>query len=254
MPLGNVTQAVPIPPPALEPIGNTMPGLWLIIIVFLLGTIILILVVAYIAVMIWGGPMLKAKTSRLSGDAIIEHFETGKNGRIMTAPVEGHAIVHREVKDGTMISLHQGISNLDGHQVAVSWGLFGVTIPIFLLAGITKLKSLGYNTRDEVLEEIGVNEGLKAANLIDGGYNFDNFEDILIKTKSPVFFPLEVEHVSDFVQNVDQHATEGDVSDELEAYAISNEDDFGKIMFQTAIAVLIIAIAMWLMLGGTGGK
>lgn len=80
MPLGNITQAVPIPPPALEPIGNTMPGLWLIIIVFLLGTIILILAVAYIAVMIWGGPMLKAKASSSQEMPLSSISRQGKMG------------------------------------------------------------------------------------------------------------------------------------------------------------------------------
>jgi len=266
--LSNITQApVAHPTPPLPPIGDvagTMPGMWLLIIVFLFGTIILILVVAIIAVKIWGNPMLVAKSSRLSGDAIIEHFEAGKNGFLKLARIEGHAMQHREVKDGTLITIPQGISNLDGHHVILSWGLFGVGVPIFLLAGITKLKSLGFNTRAEI-EAVAeakpseekpadeITQDFRSVNLITEGYNFNDLRDVVTKSKSPVYLPLEIEHTSDFVRNVNQHYTEGDVSDDLEAYQTTIEDDFGRTIFLTAISVLVVSVAMWLMLGQGGG-
>jgi len=249
MGLSNTTQAIPPPPlPPLETV-STMPGMWLLVIGFLFGIIILILVVSYIVVNIWGYPMLVTSKSRISGDAIVQHFETGKNGRLKLARIEGHALRHTQIKDGTMISIPQGVHNLDGHHIVLSWGLFGVSIPVFLMAGITRLKKMGYNSREDVEKTISENPELKKINLISGGYNFSDFKRVLQKSKSPVYMPLEIEHTSDFVENVNQQYTESDVNKELDSYMMNIEDDFGKIIFLTGIAVMLTSVGVWLMVG-----
>lgn len=251
MGISNITQA-PIRPP-VEQATAMMPGEWLAIIIFFFGSIILFLIVLWAITIIWGNPINTAKNSRLSGDAIIIHFETGKNAFLKLSQVMAHAFRHRKVSDGTLLAIPKGVNYLGAHQVVISWGLLGMSVPIFLLGAITRLKSLNYATREQLNAAVTATPKFKQINLIDDGYNFNDFKDVIHKSQNPILLPLEIEHTSDFVQSINQHYTESEVNKELDSYLMNNPDDFAKVILLTTVCVAIIGVILWLLIGN-GGK
>ena len=252
MPLVPVNEPIR-PPDVIDP--TAIPGEWFAGIVFILGILIFILIIFWILIKVFGNSILIAKSSRFSGDAIIQHFENSKIGQLKLAALGGGALRHKNIADGTLLTIPKGINSLDGLSFVNSWHLVGISIPIFLIGGITKLKQMGIQNRDQLKKIAGfevpaenmTNEIVadQHKNLIDGVYNFNDFKELIQKSKNPELIPLEIEHVSDFIYSINQHYTEAIITKEIRSIYMLVQDNFSKTLISTAIAVLIVSIAIY---------
>ena len=266
LPVGDKT--APAPTPVVHPPGYVDPTLWsgelYWALVIFLGSLIFILVIGHIIISIWGSPILKAKSAHTSGKAIVQHFENSRIASLKLANIGGGAIRHDKIEDGTLVAIPKGINNLHGLALVNSWNLTGISLPVFLMGAITKLRQAGITTR-EMLEhsfyDIMVDDKGNAFrqlkddakmydNLIVESYNFNDFKDTLKKAKDPNMIPLEIEHTNDFIESLNQHYTESEVTKEVKSYLLANPDTFPKTIVFTAIAILIVAIAMYMVMGG----
>jgi hypothetical protein len=248
------------PPSDIAPIQQAtggIPGEIYFAIVILAITTIACMVILHLIVAIWGSPVLKAASSRTSGNAIIQQFQNSKIGSLLLAPISCGAIRHAKVSDGTLITTPHGINNLSGHSFVNSWNLLGISIPTFLMGGISRLREKGIYTRDQLiyLTTPQLNKDTQAPeiilnpydNLITDSYNFNIFTDILEKSKTPNYINLQIEHTGDFINSVNQHYTESEITKEVQSYLMTIKNTFGNTIIITAIAVFIVALAMYML-------
>lgn len=247
MVLGNATTEVIRPSSIPDP--TAMPGEWYfgMLVVFLL--ILVSMLVIYLVIRLWGAPILKAAESRRTGDAMVQHFENSRIGILKNAPIGQGAIRHKKISDGTLITTPGGINNLYGHSFVNSWNLLGISIPTFLVGGISKLRQMGVRTRAELEHIISHDANRRFTNLITESYDFNDFKDILTKSKEPAFINLEIEHVNDFIESVNQHYTESEITKEVRSYLMKLNDGFAGVILMTGIAIFIVAIAIYILLG-----
>jgi hypothetical protein len=254
--------STPIPEP-IHPAGYVDPSLWsgelYWAMVILFGSILFTMVILHIVIMLWGNPILKAKSAHTSGKALVQHFENSRIAVLKLASIGGGAIRHERIEDGTLITIPKGINNLQGLALVNSWNLTGISLPIFLMGAITKLRSIGITTRallegttertykDSTGNEIPVLD--LHANLITDSYDFNDFNDIIKKSKEPNLIPLEIEHTNDFIEAMNQHYTESDITKEVKSYLLTNPDNFGRMIVFTGIGILITAIASYFLIG-----
>lgn len=247
MPL-NPVNSPPVVPGAQLPPGMFEGSTYFIVSGFLIS-VLLILFVLWLIIKVWGGPIMTAKAARSGKEAIIQHFENSKIGFLKLAKLGAGALRHKNIDDGTLISTSKGINNLSGISFVNSWNLSGITVPTFLIGAITKLKHLDYNTRDDLAAASKKDETFKDKNIIAEAYNFDDFQDIINKSEHPKKIPLEIEYVSDFIENVNQHYTESDISKEIASYTMGLKNNFGTVMLFTGITVFIISIGIYFLMG-----
>lgn len=248
MPIGNVTAAEVIRPVSL-PDPTAMPGEWYFVMLVGFLLILVSMLVIYLVIRLWGNPILKASESRRTGDAIVQHFENSKIGILKNAPIGQGAIRHKKISDGTLITTPGGINNLEGHSFVNSWNLLGISIPTFLIGGISKLRQMGIRTRSELENVVQSNPDARYNNLIIESYDFNDFQGILTKSKEPAFINLEIEHVNDFIESVNQHYTEAEITKEVRSYLMKLTDGFAGVIMMTAIAIFIVGLAIYIMMG-----
>lgn len=221
-------------------------------------SIIACLLILYLIIRIWGNPIIKAASSRTSGSAIIQHFQNSKIGSLLLAPINCGAIRHAKVSDGTLITTPHGINNLSGHSFVNSWNLLGISIPTFLMGGISKLREQGILTRDHLtyLVTPQPKEGKllpaqldRFGNIITEAYDFNDFGDILKKSRNPSYINLQIEYVGDFIQSVNQHYTESEITKEVQSYLMKFRDGFAATLILTAVAVFIVGLAIYILMG-----
>lgn len=260
LPLGN---DAPAPAPIVHPPGWVDPTLWsgelYYGLVIFFGSIILILGIAHILIWMFGNPMLKAKSAHTSGKAIVQHFENSRIAVLKLAKIGGGAIRHDRIEDGTLIAIPKGINNLQGLALVNSWNLTGISLPIFLMGAITKLRQFNITTKamlEETTKQINpiTNQPFldAHANLIRESYDFNDIKDVIKKAKEPNMIPLEIEHTNDFIASINQHYTEADITKEVKSYIMSNPDTFGRTMIFTGIGILITAIGIYMLMGSVG--
>lgn len=255
MPLISDTNNIPIRPPNV-PDPTAMSGELYFVMLVVMGVIVVCLILFWIIIKIWGEPILKFKSAR--GQALIEHFENSKIGTLLIAGIGGGALRHKNVADGTLITIPKGINSLEGTSFVLSWHLTGMSVPVFLIGAINKLRQLKIFTRKELEDKITgdienkivpTDPQLKFKNLIDDSYNFNSFEDILYKSNNPSLIPLEIEHISDFIESINQHYTESIIEKEKRSAFMQEYDPFESVLMATAIASLIVAIGVYFMIG-----
>ncbi len=242
--------------PIGEPIAETvtqstsgMDGLLYFIMLFFFIGIIMSMLVFYLIIRIWGNPILKAASSRKSGDAIIQHFQNSKIGTFLLAQISCGAIRHKKISDGTLITIANGINNLEGHSFINSWNLIGISIPTFLMGGISKLRQIDVLTSNQLTDIVEKIPENRFKNIITESYDFNDFEGIIKKCHDPNYINLEIEHTGDFIESVNQHYTESEITKEVQSYIMKFKDGFAGIIMITAIAIFIVAIAMYVLLG-----
>lgn len=247
MPLNTVNNP-PVVPGAQLPPGMFEGSTYFIVSGFLVS-ILIALFILWLIVKVWGSPIITAKAARSGKEAIIQHFENSKIGSLKLAKLGAGALRHKNADDGTLITTTKGINNLSGLPFANSWNLAGITVPTFLIGAITKLRHLGYKTRDDLEAASRKDEEFKDKNIIAEAYNFDDFHDLINKSEHPKKIPLEIEHVSDFIENVNQHYTESDITKEIASYLMGIPNNFIKTMLTTGITIFVVSLGMYFMLG-----
>ncbi len=282
LPTPEIPQNVPDIAKATEVAVNTYSGeIYAIMLFFFIGLIV-IFVILLLIIKIWGNPINVAKSASLSGKAIIQHLENSRIGSLKLASIGGGALRHQNIEDGTLIAIPKGINNLEGSPFVNSWNLTGITVPTFLIGAITKLREYGYLTRQKLQDAIDQNKALRATllselqiaitskdeknqkdlesklqetpdienvNLITESYDFNNFSDIIKKSKSPTLYPLQIEHTNEFIQPINQHYTEADITKEIKSYMMGIPDTFGRTFLLTGIGIFIVALAIYFMMG-----
>ncbi|PWB55609.1 MAG: hypothetical protein C3F06_02435 [Candidatus Methanoperedenaceae archaeon] len=241
--------------------AGTISGEAYFAIVIISLTIIACLIILYLIVRIWGSPIFTAASSKTSGNAIIQHFQNSKIGSLLLAPINCGAIRHAKVSDGTLITTPYGINNLSGHSFVNSWNLLGISIPTFLIGGISKLREHGIFTTDHLKylttpQKNPDNESEffqakldRYKNIITEAYDFDNFHDILEKSKDPTYINLQIEYVGDFIQSINQHYTESEITKEVLSYTMKFRDGFAATLILTSVAVFIVGLAIYIIMG-----
>ncbi len=86
-------------------------------------------------------------------------------------------------------------------------------------------------------------------NIITEAYDFDNFQDIIKKSKNPAYINLQIEYVGDFIQSVNQHYTESEITKEVQSYLMKFRDGFAATLILTAVAVFIVGLAIYIIMG-----
>jgi len=250
----------PITEEAVKSVG-TMSGEWYAVICLSIIVAMAVITISYLVIYVWGNPIMKAASSRKSGKAIIQHFQNSKVGVLLLASINCGAIRHNDISEGTLITTPYGINSLTGHTFVNSWNIIGISLPTFLIGGVSKLRELGIHTRkqleyittpqeDENDKTIVHNASLDInANLITEAYNFDNFEEVLYKHNNPKYINLQIEHVGDFIESVNQHYTESEITKEVKSYTMGKGNGFAGIMMITAIAIFLVAIALYVLMG-----
>lgn len=267
MPLNLTNNTTGIHPEPLQQAAQqagTISGEAYFAIVIISLTIIACLVILYLIIRIWGSPIFKAAAARTSGSAIIQHFQNSKIGSLLLAPINCGAIRHTRVADGTLITTPYGINNLSGHSFVNSWNLLGISIPTFLIGGVSKLRERGIFTTDHLTYLVTPQpkpqtEGKEPEfypakldrfkNIITEAYDFDNFTDVFEKSKDPIYINLQIEYVGDFIQSINQHYTESEITKEVQSYLMKFKDGFAGTLILTAVAVFIVGLAIYIIMG-----
>lgn len=246
---GSGVTPVPIRPHVVDP--STLPydgGVYFAVTAFL-ASILLIMVIFWIIIKVWGSPIIDAKSARISGDAIVQHFENSRIGTLKLARIGGGALRHRKVEDGTLITIPKGINNLGGLPMVNSWNLTGISVPVFLAGAITLLKKRRVSSKDELESVLEKQPESRYSNIITDSYNFNNFKDVIDKSKEPNKISIEIEHVSDFIQNQNQHYLESDISKEVKSYTMGLNENFAGVFITTAIGLFIVALGIYFIMG-----
>ena len=259
------SQAVEAAAQAAANAPSYVPGCVIALVVFILGSIMLILMIGYIFMIVFGQPMAISKKVATQGGSIIQHFNTSKSAVIKDATISGGAFRYHNIRDGTVAATTNSVNNIKGRNIVLTFAQLGVTIPIPVLGGISILVHNGINninelrrkltfteihvekrTNPETNEETDVEVGRvdKMKNeVIVTGYDFDNFENLLKQSQEEKLVPLIVEAVPDFVErNISADYTEK----KIKIREILNTKDMPdnehlKIM-TIAIAVVIIFV------------
>lgn len=231
-----ITKIIPIPPPSQAAIqaaadGTTyVPGWLLAVTTFVLGSILMIMMIGYLFMVIFGQPMSAAKTTASQG-SLIQHFNTSKSAIFKDAAIAGGAFRYKNIRDGTVAATTNSVNNINGRNVVITFAQLGVTIPIPVLGGISQLVHNGINNINELKQkltyteiytekrinsdsleeedvEVGRKEKMKNEEIISG-YDFENFETLMKQSGEEKLIPLVIESVPDFVErNISADYTE----------------------------------------------
>ncbi len=235
---GTTPSVIPIPPPSSEQIaqaaGNApsyVPGWLLALTLFILGSIMMILMIGYIFMIIFGQPMSIAKGTVTSGGSMIQHFNTSKSAVIKDATIAGGAFRYKNIRDGTVAASTNSVNNVGGRNIVLTFAQLGVTIPVHILGGVSILVHNGINnigdlrrkltyteiytekkinpeTLEEETVEVGRADKMKNETIVTG-YDFENFENLIKQSEEEKLIPLVVESVPDFVErNISADYTE----------------------------------------------
>jgi len=262
----SVVPVVPIIPQQVTADGTPfVPGWLLATTMFVLGSILLLLMIGYIFMMVFGQPMSVAKHTVTSGGSIIQHFNTSKSAAIKDATVSGGAFRYKNIRDGTVAATTNSVNNIRGRNIVLTFAQLGVTIPISVLGGISilvhnginnindlrrqftytevyKKKILNPETGDEEEIEIGRAEKLKNEPIVTG-YDFNNFEIILKQSEEEKLIPLVIEAVPDFVErNISADYTEKKIKIRQLLNTKDEPNNDGMKIMAIAIGVAIIFI------------
>jgi hypothetical protein len=133
-----------------------------------------------------------------------------------------------------------------------------------LIGGISKLRECGILTAEHLTylvtpqpkpstegqEQEFVQAQLdRFKNIITEAYDFDNFEDVLKKSKDQTYINLQIQYVGDFIQSVNQHYTESEITKEVMSYLMKFRDGFAATLILTAVAVFIVGLAIYIIMG-----
>lgn len=258
-----VPSTVPILPP--QPIDTTIyvPGGVLALTTFILGSILMLMMIIFIFMMVFGQPMAVAKKVGTGGGSMIQHFNTSKSASFKDSIIAGGAFRYHNIRDGTVAATVNSVNNIRGRNIVLTFAQLGVTIPIPVLGGISVLVHNGINNimdlrkklsyvevyKDNVINpitnleevvEVGRVEKMKNEPIISG-YNFDNFETLLKESKEEKLIPLVVEAVPDFVErNISADYTEKKIKIR-QLLTTQGETDYSHLKMMT-IAVAVCAI------------
>jgi len=259
-----VTNNAPIvPPPAVD--GTIyVGGFELSIATFILGSIFMLILIAYIFMMVFGQPMAVAKKTA-TGGSMIQHFNTSKSAVIKDAAISGGAFRYHNIRDGTVAATTGSVNNIRGRNIVITFAQLGVTIPIPVLGGISILVHNGINNINELRRKLtfteiytekrlnpdtGIEENLEVGRadklkneVIITGYDFENFESLIKQSGEEKFIPLVVESVPDFVErNISADYTEKKIKIR-QMLNVGNETNYEHLKLMTiATAVIIIFI------------
>lgn len=263
-PVNTDVPIVPIIPPA--PTGSwEADGFIIAITTFFFGSILMIIMIAYVFMMVFGQPMAIAKKTAMGG-SMIQHFNTSKSAVIKDATISGGAFRYHNIRDGTVAATVNSVNNIDGRNIVLTFAQLGVTIPIPILGGISVLVHNGINninelrrkltqtevyvekrinpeTQEEEKVEVGRKDKMNNEEIVRG-YDFDNFENLLKQSQEEKFIPLVVEAVPDFVErNISADYTEKKIKIR-QMMNTKGETDYSHLKMMTiAIAVIAIFIA-----------
>jgi len=222
---------VPILPPVAVDTTNYVSGFTLALTSFILGSILMIILILYIFIIVFGQPMAIAKKVGTGGGSMIQHFNTSKSCIFKESTISGGAFRYHNIRDGTVAATVGSVNNVKGRNLVLTFAQLGVTIPIPVLGGISVLVHNGINNitelrrklkyteiyKDNILnpisgemEEVEVGRAEKMNNEpIVSGYDFENFEMLLKQSQEEKFIPLIIESVPDFVErNISADYTE----------------------------------------------
>ena len=261
-----VTNVIPIIPAQVSADGtNFVPGWLLAFTMFILGSILMLIMIGYIFMMVFGQPMSVAKKTVTSGGSIIQHFNTSKSAAIKDATVSGGAFRYKNIRDGTVAATTNSVNNIKGRNLVITFAQLGVTIPIPVLGGISYLvhnninsinelrkkltfteiykeKRLNPETGEEEDIEIGRAEKMKN-DIIITGYNFNDFITLLKQSEEEKLIPLVVESVPDFVErNISADYTEKKIKirQMLNTKDEPNNDGMKIMVIAVAVATIFI--------------
>src|SRR3989304_2868017 len=137
------------------------PGWLLALTTFVLGSILMIMMIGYIAMIVFGQPMSIAKNIVTSGGSIIQHFNTSKSAMIKDATVSGGAFRYKNIRDGTVAATTNSVNNIKGRNIVLTFAQLGVTIPIPVLGGISVLVHNGINNINDLRRKLTFTEVYK---------------------------------------------------------------------------------------------
>ncbi len=260
-----VTGVVPILPPQAADTTIYVSGGILALTTFILGSILMLLMIVFIFMMVFGQPMAIAKKVGAGGGSMIQHFNTSKSCVLKESVVSGGAFRYHNIRDGTVAATTGSVNNIKGRNLVLTFAQLGVTIPIPVLGGISVLVHNGVNNimelrrkltytevyKDKVFNpvtgleeivEVGRAEKMKNEPIVSG-YNFDNFEMLLKQSQEEKFIPLIVEAVPDFVErNISADYTEKKIKIR-QMLNTQGETNYEHLKLMTiALAVIVIFI------------
>ncbi len=265
-----VTSAVPIQPPRPEDIAQAaslVPGWLIALTIFILGSIMMILMIGYIFMIVFGQPMSVAKTTASQG-SLIQHFNTSKSAIFKDATITGGAFRYKNIRDGTVAATTNSVNNIRGRNVVLTFAQLGVTIPIHVLGGVSVLvhngiynikdlrkklthtevfteKQLNPETMQEEIVEVGRKEKMDNEEILTG-YDFENFEMLLHQSEEEKFVPLVVESVPDFVErNINADYTEK----KIKIRELMNTKDIPANTDTIKIAAIVVGVVIILVIG-----
>lgn len=245
-----------------------VPGWLLAGTVFLLGSVLMLLMIGYIFMIIFGQPMSVAKTTATQG-SLIQHFNTSKSSIFKDATISGGAFRYKNIRDGTVAATTNSVNNIRGRNVVLTFAQLGVTIPIPILGGISILVHNGINNINELKKkltftevytekrinpdtfeeetiEVGRASKMKNETIITG-YDFENFETLIKQSGEEKLIPLVVESVPDFVErNISADYTEKKIKIRqlLNAKDEPPSGDTLKVMVFVVAIVIIFIVGM----------
>jgi hypothetical protein len=272
-----VTPVVPILPSSFSADGTSyVPGWLLAFTLFALGSILMILMIGYIFMIVFGQPMSVAKGTISSGGSIIQHFNTSKSAVIKDATIAGGAFRYKNVRDGTVAATTNSVNNISGRNVVLTFAQLGVTIPIPILGGISILVHNGINNIKDLKSKMTINKvytEIYTENIIDpetgeektietgqaqkvkteitnetiiSGYDFENFENLIKQSEEEKLIPLVIESVPNFVErNINADYTEKKIKiRQLLNMKGETDNEHFKIMTIALACVIIFIIGM----------
>lgn len=264
-----VTSVVPMMPPISADGTTYVSGFTLALTSFILGSVLILLTIAYVFMFVFGQPMSVAKTTATQG-SIIQHFNTSKSAVMKDATIAGGAFRYKSIRDGTVAASTGSVNNIRGRNIVLTFAQLGVTIPIPVLGGMSVLVHNGINniselkrkltfteiykekridpdTLEERVVEVGRAEKMKNEEIISG-YNFENFEDLIKQSEEEKLIPLVVEAVPDFVErNISADYTEKKIKiRQLMNVKGEPDTEYMKIMTIAIACVIILVIGMFI--------
>ncbi len=259
------TPIVPILPPAAADTGMYVGGGILAGTTFILGSLLMLILILYIFIMVFGQPMSVAKKVGTGGGSMIQHFNTSKSAQIKDATISGGAFRYHNIRDGTVAATTGSVNNVRGRNIVLTFAQLGVTIPIPVLGGISILVHNGINninelrrkltfteiyTEKKLNSETGLEEDVEVGRadklkneVIITGYDFDDFSNLIKQSEEEKLIPLIVESMPDFVErNISADYTEKKIKIR-QLLNTQGETNYEHLKMMTiAVAVVIIFI------------
>lgn len=269
--ISNSTRIIPPPEPGVTAAaanasaGLTIGGFTLDATVFIIGSILMLMIGYYVFLFIFGQPVAVAKEAA-SGGSIVQHFNTPKSAIMKVAKVSGGAFQYKNVRDGTVATTPESVTNIKGRQFVFTFAQLGLTLSPRLLAGISILVHQGINNLEElraqhftkIVPSKKVNDGekdilvptgtpyweLQDDKTIIDGYNFDDFNALMKQSSEEKLIPLTIEAVPAFInKNVNADYTEKKLTIMRQLYSYDNPGSGTGQLLGIAIAIALLIMA-----------